>query len=166
MNCRNDIIEFSEEHSHITYDRSTKCALAYASVGMLEYWLYTFLTVDANARNIVAEIKMYQSHFIGPIYFPINRFSRCCGPEPEMRYYEPSLQFEQRVNDLAQKILTGVDLPPLLLYYFDGEIDLFDGAHRYEAYKRLHAGYIPAIIWTNNDLDYVDFNQKHQLLQI
>lgn len=166
MNNRNDIIECAEKYSHISYDRSTKCALAYANVGMLEYWLYTFLTVDANAENIVAEIKMYQPRFIGPIHLSISCFSRCCGPEPEMRYYEPSLQFELRVNDLIQKILAGVDLPPLLLYYVDGEFDLFDGAHRYEAYKRLNADSISSIIWTSKDLDYVDFYQKHPLLQI
>ena len=147
--------------SQILYNQNCSCAVAYNAKQMLDLWLYTYLICDANGSVILDELLPLNPIFVGPVLLPISSFMRCCGPEKEMRYFEERNRFELRVHELMKAITHGADLPPLLLHYFNGEFDLYDGAHRYEAYLRLGVSQIPVIIWTFDQTDSDDFCKRY-----
>lgn len=154
-------IQLAQNCSQITYSPNCACAAAYSEKQMLDIWLYTYLICDANAEVIADELMSISPVFLGPVLLPVSSFTRCCGPEEGMRYFEERERFELRVHQLMEVIAAKADLPPLLLHYCNGEFDLYDGAHRYEAYSRLGISQIPVIIWTRNQVDGADFRSLY-----
>ena len=157
----NEWIQKAQNCSQIPYSQNCSCAVAYGEKQMLDLWLYTYLICNASAQAIVDELLPLEPIFIGPVLQHMSSFMRCCGPEEGMRYFEERERFELRVHQLMEAIVRGADLPPLLLHYCGGEFDLYDGAHRYEAYSRLGISQIPVIIWLRNQADKADFCRRY-----
>lgn len=133
--------------SGLRYQQDGEVAEFFSSNGYLDIWVYKYLKTDANASNIAIEIFNRGGYLIGPILMSLDVFCRKCGPEDNMVYVEDEALFESRVKCLMDKVIAGNDLPPLLVKYEANELDLYDGAHRYEAYKRLGYRKCNLVIW-------------------
>lgn len=69
--------------------------------------------------------------------------------------------FEKRVGRLQEAISNGADLPPLIVNFDDGQFQLNDGNHRFEAYSRLGIQEVNVIIWTTGQADYDRFVSEY-----
>ena len=141
-----------------------KCTLSsvksFAAAGRLEDWIHIYLLSDGDNKAFSDGLKIYDRYFIGPKVFPLSLFSRCTGPEEGIKYYIPAEAFEKYVSKLQKVLEEKDDMPPLIANYFDGQFELNDGNHRFEALKRLGITEYPFIIWITDKHDYDDFNIK------
>lgn len=92
---------------------------------------------------------------------PLSLFRRCCGPESDMKWVIPKEPFEKKVNELMNVISTNDDMPPLIVHYGDGEFQLNDGNHRFEAYSRLGVTEYYVIVWITEKEEYAEFMEKY-----
>ena len=142
------------------YEPSVLSAQIYNTVGRLDVWVYLFLARDANAMCIAEEMKRNNYCFVGPVDVPLYLFSRKCGWEPDMPYQEERDLFEKKTEGYREKYSCGVDMPPILLVYDDESgFDLYDGAHRYEALKRIGRQTAPTIIAYKSEIDLISFRE-------
>ena len=67
-----------------------KCALSsakeYSAAGKLEEWVHTYLLSDGNNKEFSDGLRLFDRFFIGPVKMPLKLFTRCCGPEENMKY--------------------------------------------------------------------------------
>lgn len=68
--------------------------------------------------------------------FPLSKLKRIMGPEENLNFQEDSNTWEKRVANLVTVIKEGVELPPLIVTDFWQELELADGSHRHEAFRR------------------------------
>ena len=58
------------------------------------------------------------------------------------------------------------DLPPLIVHYMisegkeEGDFELNDGNHRWEAYTRMGVENVAVIVWITDDYEYDQFMQR------
>ena len=69
--------------------------------------------------------------------------------------------FEIKVETLKKAIRENPDMPPLIVHYADGEFELNDGNHRYEAYTRLGIKEAYVIVWITEKEEYAEFLEKY-----
>ena len=69
--------------------------------------------------------------------------------------------FETKVSLFSKDLVNGADFPPLLLRFCNMKFDLYDGAHRYEMYKRNLFKYVPTVLWFSTRMDYETFVIKY-----
>lgn len=142
-----------------------KCALSsvreYSAAGKLEEWVHTYLLSDGHNKEFSDGLKLFDRFFIGPVKMPLKLFTRCCGPEENMKYRVDGEWFEYHVNELAETIKKEKDMPPLIVHYVDGGFELNDGNHRYEAYSRLGIEEYYVIVWITEKYEYDDFVEKY-----
>lgn len=142
-----------------------KCALSsakeYSAAGKLEEWVHTYLLSDGNNKEFSDGLRLFDRFFIGPVKMPLKLFTRCCGPEENMKYRVNGEWFEYHVNELAEVIKKEKDMPPLIVHYVDGGFELNDGNHRYEAYSRLGIEEYYVIVWITEKYEYDDFIKKY-----
>lgn len=135
-------------------DQSTlSLAHYYAKHGRLEEWVHRYLLSDGNNPAFSDGLKRVERTYLGPFKMPIALFSRCCGPEENMKWRVDPNGFEHRVSNLAKAITNKADLPPLIVNFSDVGIELNDGNHRYEAYQRLGVNEVNVIIWITEKQD-------------
>jgi hypothetical protein len=72
---------------------------------------------------------------LGPLVVELDRLSRCCGPEPDMEYCVPAEAGDKHVSRLAAGLMKPAALPPLIVVYDNGALNLRDGNYRYEAQR-------------------------------
>lgn len=142
-----------------------KCALSsakeYSAAGKLEEWVHTYLLSDGNNKEFSDGLKLFDRFFIGPVKMPLKLFTRCCGPEENMKYRVNGEWFEYHVNELAEVIRKEKDMPPLIVHYVDGGFELNDGNHRYEAYSRLGIEEYYVIVWITEKYEFDEFIKKY-----
>lgn len=142
-----------------------KCALSsakeYSAAGKLEEWVHTYLLSDGNNKEFSDGLRLFDRFFIGPVKMPLKLFTRCCGPEENMKYRVNGEWFEYHVNELAEVIRKEKDMPPLIVHYVDGGFELNDGNHRYEAYSRLGIEEYYVIVWITEKYEYDDFVKRY-----
>lgn len=142
-----------------------KCALSsaveYAKEGKLEEWVHSFLLSDGHNKDFSDGLKLMDRYFLGPMKMPLSLFSRCCGPEENIKYQVDAKHFEARVENLKEAIKTEKDMPPLLINFVEGQFVLNDGNHRLEAYSRLgiKEGYV--IVWITEKDGCTEFLSKY-----
>jgi hypothetical protein len=107
----------------------------------LNDWVGRFL---ASPGSDNAELAHGLTHpprvWIGPVRVPLDQLNRLAGPA-EHPVVEPIDEDDWRddVDDLADMIEQGVELPPMVVTFFDGELHLEDGNHRVEGLRRAGA---------------------------
>ncbi|MBZ9689334.1 ParB N-terminal domain-containing protein [Clostridium estertheticum] len=142
-----------------------KCTLSssqnYAKKGKLEEWLHTYLLSDGHNKGFSDGLKLFDRYFLGPIKMPLSLFSRCCGPEAYMKYRVNADWFEQHVTKLESVIQSEKDMPPLIVHFVDGQFELNDGNHRFEAYSRLGVKEYYVIVWITEKHEYDLFLSKY-----
>ena len=135
------------------YSCSLASAQAFAAGGRLEEWVHAYLLSHGNNRAFSEGLRRCPRCFMGPFRLPRGWFTRCCGPEPGMKYPVEAAGFWRHVEELAAAIQAGEDLPPLIANYAGGVFELNDGNHRLEALTRLGAAECNVIVWCTGEED-------------
>ncbi|MBI9015112.1 MAG: ParB-like nuclease domain-containing protein [Clostridiales bacterium] len=138
---------------------TVKEAIRYSSENNIETWVHAFLSSVGNNLDFSKGLKLQHRYWLGPIKLELNKFSRCCGPEIGLNFYEPEEHFERRVNQMINSIKAGWEMPPLIVKYEAGVYELNDGNHRYEALKRCGIKSYWIILWDSVD-KIKDYNCK------
>lgn len=155
------IVYSKKECVFLDYHCSFTSAMQFAKQGKLEEWVHRYLLSDGHNREFSDGLKLYDRYFLGPVRMPLQLFSRCCGPEEQMKYRVDAAWFEKQVAHLQQVIASGADMPPLIVHYTAGMFELNDGNHRHEAYRRLGITHYPVIIWITETEEKEDFLEKY-----
>lgn len=142
-----------------------KCTLSSAQNcaknGKLEEWVHTYLLSDGHNKEFSDGLKLFDRYFLGPMKMPLSLFSRCCGPEANMKYRVNADWFEKHVAKLESIIQNEKDMPPLIVHFVDGQFELNDGNHRFEAYSRLGVKDYYVIVWITEKHEYDLFLSKY-----
>lgn len=136
-------------------------AQEYTENGKLEDWVHAFLLSDGNNKAFSDGLKLVDRTYLGPYRMPLSLFKRCCGPEETMKWRVDAEGFEQRVEKLMRLISNDDDLPPLIIQFVDGQFELNDGNHRYEAYQRLGVKDVNVIIWITEKQEVDQFKSVY-----
>jgi hypothetical protein len=144
------------------YRGTLSSAQAFAKSGRLEDWVHSYLKSDANNKEFSRWLEtLLDRSFLGPIKMPLSLFTRCCGPEENMKWKVDAEWFEKKVARLENAIKTDNDMPPLIVHFVDDAFELNDGNHRLEAYSRLGIKEVNVIIWITEKLEYELFLSKY-----
>ena len=93
---------------------------------------------------------------------PLSLFSRCCGPEYNMKYQVNAEWFEKRVQSLKKILQSNDDMPPLIVHFVDHSFELCDGNHRFEALTQLGVKEYPVIVWITEKDEYEEFIERYR----
>lgn len=155
------IVYSKKELFVMEYKSTLSSAVGYARNGKLEEWIHTYLQSDGHNQEFSDGLKLFDRYFLGPVKMPLSLFRRCCGPESDMKWVIPKEPFEKKVSELMNVISTNDDMPPLIVHYGDGEFQLNDGNHRFEAYSRLGVTEYYVIVWMTEKEEYAEFMEKY-----
>lgn len=143
------------------YRSTLTSALEYAKNGQIDNWVQAYLVSDGDNQKFADGLRMVHRFYYGPIRMPLSLFVRCCGPEAHMKWVVDEKGFEEKVTSLVSAIQAGSDLPPLIVEYVNGDFDLSDGNHRYEAYMRAEVKSSHVIVWITGQTDHESFLSKY-----
>ena len=131
----------------LTYGRTLIDAMAFARAGRIAEWVDLYLRSDGRNVPMADGLRLAPRVWRGPFRIPLSMLNRICGPEEDMRWRVHPVQFEEHVAALTVQIQKGGDLPPLIVHCTADGLELNDGNHRLEAYRRLgvEAGF--ALFW-------------------
>lgn len=159
------IVYSKKEELILNYKCSLSCAQEFAKQGKLEEWVHTYLLSDGRNKDFSDGLKLFDRYFLGPIKMPLSLFTRCCGPEENMKWRINEDWFEKHVSDLMEVIKREKDMPPLIVHFLakNGKayFELNDGNHRLEAYKRLGIEEYHVIVWITDKDEYDLFVEKY-----
>lgn len=155
-----NIIEIDEDYI-LEYKGTLSSAINYDFHDKLDKWVHAYLQSDGRNQAFSDGLKLFDRYYLGPIKMPLNLFRRCCGPEEGMKYTVNRELFEIKVETLMKAIQEDPDMPPLIVHYVNGEFELNDGNHRYEAYARLGIREAYVIVWITEREEYEDFLAKY-----
>ena len=161
------IVYSKKEVFSMDYKCSLSSAQEYARHGKLADWIHTYLLSDGHNKDFSDGLKLFDRYFLGPLKMPLSLFTRCCGPEENMRWRINEAWFEKHVRELQEVIQHEPDMPPLIVHYLiedgnpEGEFELNDGNHRFEAYSRLGIQQYYVIVWITEKWEYEQFLRKY-----
>lgn len=108
-------------------------AQAFAQVDCIEEWVHIFLKTVGENRGLSDGLKLQKRYWLGPTFLPLDELNRCCGPEPEMEYYNNPEDWEKHINRFTALLLDGWEYPPLIAEHKEGILTVRDGNHRLES---------------------------------
>lgn len=155
------IVYSKKEVYLMEYNNTLSSAIGYVHNGKLEQWVHTCLLSDGHNKAFSEGLKLFDRYFLGPVKMPLSLFTRCCGPEKNMKYKIDREDFEKKVNSLQRVVSAENDLPPLIVHYVEGKFELNDGNHRLEAYSRMGIQEYYVIVWITEKEEYIDFMEKY-----
>lgn len=132
---------------------NVKEAIEYSSKGKIEEWVHFFLNSVGNNIPFSEGLKLQKRYWLGPILYDLNKVSRCCGPEEDIKYHEPIENWENRVKKMEELIKKGWQMPPLIVNHDKGQLEINDGNHRHEALKRAGIKKFWIIFWDSDHAD-------------
>ena len=121
--------------------------------GRIEEWVHLFLNSIGNNVPFSEGLKLQKRYWLGPVLIDLDKVNRCCGPEEDIKFFEPLENWERRVSNLQELIKEGWDIPPLIVNHYDGYLEVNDGNHRYEALKREGIDKFWIILWDSDNPD-------------
>ena len=101
-------------------------------------WVKDFLASPGSDNAALGEqLADPPRHWLGPVSLPTNQLHRLAGP-PDAPVLEvvPEDEWREDVEDLADQVDDGMEVPPLVVSHKDGQLVLEDGNHRVEAMRR------------------------------
>ena len=155
------IVYTKSENKELTYKCSLSSAKEFSEAGKLEDWVHSFLLSDGHNKAFSDGLKLFNRYYLGPVTMPLSLFSRCCGPEENIKYQVSEEWFEKRVQALKEKLKSNDDMPPLIVHFVDHGFELCDGNHRFEALTQLGVKEYPVIVWITEKDEYEEFIKKH-----
>jgi len=133
--------------SDITFEATGKSAGIFAEAGKLDEWIQHFLHGEGNNLGFANGLKLEPRIYHTPKLMKLEKFQRICGFEVGMKWPVDEQGFNEKVDQVMKRYKTGWDMPPLIIGLHDGEYELNDGNHRYEALRRLGIEEHWVIIW-------------------
>lgn len=155
------IVYSKNENKELTYKCSLSSAKEFAEAGKLEDWVHSFLLKDGHNKAFSDGLKQFDRYYLGPLTMPLSLFSRCCGPEEDVKYQVNAEWFEKRVQSLKKTIQSNDDMPPLIVHFIDHGFELCDGNHRFEALTQLGVKEYPVIVWITEKDECEEFFEKY-----
>ena len=156
------IVYTKSENKKLIYKCSLSSAKEFAEVGKLEDWVHLFLLSDGHNKTFSDGLKLFNRYYLGPLTMPLSLFSRCCGPEDNIKYPVNAEWFEKRVQSLKKTLQANDDMPPLIVHYVDHGFELCDGNHRFEALTQLGVNEYPVIVWITEEDEYEKFIERYK----
>ena len=151
------IVYTKSENKELKYKCSLSSAKEFAEAGKLEDWVHLFLLSDGHNKAFSYGLKLFDRYYLGPLTMPLSLFSRCCGPEENIKYQVNTEWFEKRVQSLKKTLQSNDDMPPLIVHFVDHGFELCDGNHRFEALTQLGVKEYPVIVWITEKDEYEEF---------
>ena len=155
------IVYTKSENKKLIYKCSLSSAKEFAEAGKLEDWVHLFLLSDGHNKAFSDGLKLFNRYYLGPLTMPLSLFSRCCGPEENIKYQVNAEWFKKRVQSLKKILQSNYDMPPLIVHYVDHGFELCDGNHRLEALTQLGVKEYPVIVWITEKDEYEEFVGKY-----
>ncbi len=155
------IVYTKSENKELTYKCSLSSAKEFSDAGNLEKWVHLFLLSDGHNKAFSDGLKLFERYYLGPLTMPLSLFSRCCGPEDNIKYQINAEWFEKRVQSLKKTLQSNNDMPPLIVHYVDHGFELCDGNHRFEALTQLCIKEYPVIVWITEKDEYEEFVERY-----
>lgn len=145
----------------LKYSATLSSAKAYAEAGKLDAWIHLYLNEEGRNIPFSDGLKLFDRYYFSPAQFPIRLFTRCTGPEPDMKYRIDKDWWEHRIAELEKSVKADDDMPPLIVHYADGAFELNDGNHRHKVYENLGIEKAWVIIWITEEAERDDFMEKY-----
>lgn len=155
------IVYTKSENKELTYKCSLSSAKEFAEAGKLEDWVHLFLLSDGHNKAFSDGLKLFDRYYLGPFTMPLSLFSRCCGPENNMKYQVNAEWFIKRVKSLKKALQSNDDMPPLIVHFVDHGFELCDGNHRFEVLTQLGVKEYPVIVWITEKDEYEEFVERY-----
>lgn len=155
------IVYTKSENKELTYKCSLSSAKEFSEVGKLEDWVHLFLLSDGHNKAFSDGLKLFPRYYLGPLTMSLSLFSRCCGPEENVKYQVNAEWFAKRVQSLKKTLQSNNDMPPLIVHFVDHGFELCDGNHRFEALTQLGMKEYPVIVWITEKDEYEEFIEKY-----
>ena len=155
------IVYSKNEDKVLKYKCSLSSAKEFAGADKLEDWVHLFLLSDGNNKTLSDGLKLFDRYYLGPLTMPLSLFSRCCGPEDNMKYQVNAEWFEKRVQALKKTLQSNDDMPPLIVHFVNHGFELCDGNHRFEALTQLGVKEYPVIVWITGKDEYEEFVERY-----
>ena len=70
--------------------------------------------------------------------------------------------WERSIREICGRAARDDDMPPLIVHYTQGQFELSDGNHRYEAYRRLGFPTVWVIMWITEEDELDDFIGRYE----
>lgn len=119
-----------------TYEFTIDTAIEADKNGELFQWAQDYLRGEGWNSGLGDHLVEGKPKVIKLLEFPLNKLKRIMGPEEGMNFIEESGVWEEKVNNLVEKIKEGKKFPPLIVTDFWKSLELSDGSHRHEALLR------------------------------
>ena len=123
-------------------EHTVDSARAAAARDELGAWVTAFLGSPGSDNAELADLLTEQGLcWLGPVQLPLDQLGRLAGPPgaPVMEEVDDEY-WRDDVDELARRIEDGLQPPPTVVTYRDGDLVLEDGNHRVEALRRAGVG--------------------------
>ena len=136
-------------------DYTVETARAAADADDLSTWVASFLASPGSDNAALAELLSERlRHWVGPLQLPLSRLHRLAGPPDEPVLCPVDEEYwDDRVDDMAERIEGGWEPSPVIVSYRNGQLVLEDGNHRVESLRRAGRSETWAIVGFENDTD-------------
>lgn len=145
----------------LKYSATVESAIEYGKQKKTDAWVHLFLNEEGRNIPFSDGLKLCDRFFFSPAEFPVNFFKRCSGPEEDMKYRVDKGWWEHKISELTKVVQSGIEMPPIIVHYVDGEFELNDGNHRLQVYNDLKIEKVWAIIWITDEQELKDFMCKY-----
>lgn len=145
----------------LKYSATVESAIEYGKQKKTDAWVHLFLNEEGRNIPFSDGLKLCDRFFFSPAEFPVNFFKRCSGPEEDMKYRVDKGWWKHKISELTKVVQSGIEMPPIIVHYVDGEFELNDGNHRLQVYNDLKIEKVWAIIWITDEQELKDFMCKY-----
>ena len=133
---------------------SLEAVKASAEQGRVAEWVQDFLHGPGDNKALADGLRKAPRWWRGPLVMPLPLLERCCGPEPEMEFWQDPSTWEKQVSGIADFLSSGGEVPALIAEYRSGRLSLRDGSHRLEALREVGAPAAWVLTWYNSRADF------------
>jgi hypothetical protein len=122
-------------------DYSLGAVRSAAEAGTLEDWVTRFLgSPGSDNAELGEQLSDRNGWWTGPVELPIDQLHRLAGPpgSPVLCPVDED-DWDDRVDDLEQRVADGWLPPPVIVTFRDDQLVLEDGNHRVEGLRRTGA---------------------------
>ena len=116
------------------------------SKGVLKEWIISYLRTQGNNPDLASHINRADLKVDDLREISLSKFERIIGPEEGMIFPESQELFDERISKLVDALNGGEEFPPLVVTDFWKLGTIQDGAHRFEALKRVGRERYPAVV--------------------
>lgn len=123
--------------------------------GELAAWVAQFLASPGSDNAVLADQLSRELHaWVGPVQLPLAQLHRLAGPPGHPVLCEVDQGYwDDRVDDMESAAEQGNVLPPVIVAYREGRLDLEDGNHRVEGLRQAGARMAWSVVGFEREAD-------------